>query len=75
MENRRFNSILSNVELGYRCRLNNSILSNVEVGYRCRLTKGMDPFATDWEYLAKTSKFNSISEDPILNDTDKRKHP
>ena len=50
----------------------NSILSNVELGYRCRLTKGMDPFATDWEYLAKTSKFNSISEDPILNDTDKK---
>lgn len=52
----------------------NSILSNVELGYRCRLTKGMDPFATDWESLAKTSNFNSISEDPILNDTDKNKN-
>lgn len=76
MEKWRFNSILSNVELGYRCRLTNSILSNVKLGYRCRLTKGMDPFATDWDYLAKTSNFKntSISEDPILNDTDKNTH-
>jgi acetyl-CoA carboxylase carboxyl transferase subunit beta len=47
MENRRFNSILSNVELGYRYRLSKSI----------------DSFSP----LENTS----VSEDPILNDTDK----
>ncbi|XP_057997892.1 acetyl-CoA carboxylase beta subunit (chloroplast) [Hevea brasiliensis] len=41
----------------------NSILSNVELGYRCRLSKSMDSFSS----LENTS----ISEDPILNDTDK----
>lgn len=44
----------------------NSILSNVELGYRCRLSKSMDSFSS----LENTS----ISEDPILNDTDKNTH-
>lgn len=44
----------------------NSILSNVELGYRCRLSKSMDSFSP----LENTS----ISEDPILNDTDKNTH-
>nr|YP_010145731.1 acetyl-CoA carboxylase carboxyltransferase beta subunit [Balakata baccata]QQO79570.1 acetyl-CoA carboxylase carboxyltransferase beta subunit [Balakata baccata] len=50
MEKWRFNSILSNVELGYRCRLSKSMNS-------------LSPFEN-----------TSISEDPILNDTDKNTH-
>nr|YP_010223265.1 acetyl-CoA carboxylase subunit beta [Euphorbia peplus]UCL27258.1 acetyl-CoA carboxylase subunit beta [Euphorbia peplus] len=41
----------------------NSILSNVELGYRCRLSKSMDSFSP--------FENTSISEDQILNDTDK----
>nr|YP_009371067.1 AccD [Vernicia fordii]ARQ82043.1 AccD [Vernicia fordii] len=44
----------------------NLILSNVELGYRCRLSKSMDSFSP----LENTS----ISEDPILNDTDTDKN-
>nr|YP_010557781.1 acetyl-CoA carboxylase carboxyltransferase beta subunit [Euphorbia invenusta]UED18560.1 acetyl-CoA carboxylase carboxyltransferase beta subunit [Euphorbia invenusta] len=44
----------------------NSILSNVELGYRCRLGKSMDSF--------NPFENTSISEDPILNDTDKHIH-
>ena len=41
----------------------NSILSNAELGYRCRLSQSMESFSP----LENTS----VSEDPILNDTDK----
>nr|YP_010810010.1 acetyl-CoA carboxylase carboxyltransferase beta subunit [Euphorbia chevalieri]UOA67701.1 acetyl-CoA carboxylase carboxyltransferase beta subunit [Euphorbia chevalieri] len=44
----------------------NSILSNVELGYRCRLGKSMDSF--------NPFENTSISEDLILNDTDKHIH-
>lgn len=41
----------------------NSMLSNVELEYRCRLSKSMDSLGP----LENTS----VSENPILNDTDK----
>nr|YP_010362899.1 acetyl-CoA carboxylase carboxyltransferase beta subunit [Euphorbia pteroneura]UNS16936.1 acetyl-CoA carboxylase carboxyltransferase beta subunit [Euphorbia pteroneura] len=44
----------------------NSILSNVKLGYRCRLSKSMDSF--------NPFENTSLSEDPILNDTDKHTH-
>nr|YP_009975705.1 acetyl-CoA carboxylase carboxyltransferase beta subunit [Balanops pedicellata]QNK05123.1 acetyl-CoA carboxylase carboxyltransferase beta subunit [Balanops pedicellata] len=44
----------------------NSMLSNVELEYRCRLSKSMDSFGP----LENTS----ISEDSIINDTDKNPH-
>ena len=40
-----------------------SMLSNVELEYRCRLSKSMDNLGP----LENTS----VSEDPILNDTEK----
>ena len=41
----------------------NSILSNVELRYRCRLSQSMDSFSP--------FENTGVSEDPILNDTDK----
>nr|YP_010734587.1 acetyl-CoA carboxylase carboxyltransferase beta subunit [Euphorbia nutans]WEH01446.1 acetyl-CoA carboxylase carboxyltransferase beta subunit [Euphorbia nutans]WHS26011.1 acetyl-CoA carboxylase subunit beta [Euphorbia nutans] len=44
----------------------NSILSNVELGYRCSLSKSMDSFSP--------FENTNLSEDLILNDTDKHTH-
>nr|QFK69461.1 acetyl-CoA carboxylase carboxyltransferase beta subunit [Ixonanthes chinensis] len=49
----------------------NSMLSSVELEYRCRLSKGMDCFDLGYLEMLRTRENTIVSEDPILNDTDK----